>query len=288
MADRVIHDSSNRITVPYGKQPDGTFHNGVDLGWRGDENQNKVYANCVGTVIQIQTGIPKDWNATGARTWGNFVLIEHPNGMRTRYAHLREVFVKVGQKVDENTCIGIEGESGKTNGRHLHFEVYKNGVRIDPTPYLKKTVYDGSQPSPNPTNITGDITYQSYDNVKKQWLPQVVNDRDYAGNLGNGLGGFRAKPKYGKIYMQSHIRNGEWLDVVDSTHYVENSTQGDTYSGLFGMQIDGVKIWSSQGFVSYRVHILGGDWLPWVNKADNTPDGYAGIYGMTIDGIQMF
>ena len=148
-------------------------------------------------------------------------------------------------------------------------------------PYIKET------PSPKPTDITGDIVYQSYDNVKKQWLPQVVNDRDYAGNLGNGLGGFRAKPKYGKIYMQSHIRNGNWLDVVDSTHYIKNSLEGDTYSGLFGMQIDGVKIWSSQGFVSYRVHILGGDWLPWVNKADNTPEGYAGIYGMTIDGIQM-
>lgn len=282
MADRVIHDSSHRITNPYGKG-----HYGVDLGWRADENQNKVYANCEGVVKEIQTGVPNDTRATGKRSWGNFVLIQHPNGMMTRYAHLREIYVKVGEHVDENTCIGIEGDSGKAYHRHLHFEVYKNGVRINPEPYLTKPVYDGSKPSPEPTGITGDIVYQSYDNDKKQWLPQVVNDRDYAGNFGNSMGGFRAKPKYGKIYMQAHIRNGKWLDPIDSLHYKENSMDGDTYAGLFGMQIDGIKVWSSQGYVSYRAHLLGGDWLPWVNKADNTPDGYAGILGNTIDAIQM-
>lgn len=294
MKDRVLYNSPERIMQPWGNGS----HKGIDLGRISSYTwaQNyEVYANCVGVVAEIQTGIPNDKNATGVRSWGNYVYIKHPNGMYSRYAHLRDVYVKKGQKVDENTKIGIMGDSGKAFGAHLHFEVstgYSSNSRINPTPYLTKAIYDGSnhnhEQSSKPVGITGDITYQSYDNVKKQWLPQVVNDKDYAGNLGNGLGGFRAKPKYGKIYMQSHIRNGEWLDVVDSTHYIENSLEGDTYSGLFGMQIDGVKIWSSQGFVSYRVHILGGDWLPWVNKADNTPDGYAGIYGMTIDGIQMF
>lgn len=280
--DKIVYESSKRITQHYGNNG----HKGVDIGYRANEKENKVYANCEGVVKEIQTGIPNLPGVGGKKSWGNFVLIEHPNGMMTRYAHLKEVFVNVGEHVTDKTCIGIIGNTGNSYGRHLHFEVYKNGVRINPEPYLSKPVYEGNKPDPS-KNITGDITYQSYDNVKKQWLPQVVNDKDYAGNLGNGLGGFRAKPKYGKIYMQSHIRNGEWLDVVDSTHYIENSLEGDTYSGLFGMQIDGVKIWSSQGFVSYRVHILGGDWLPWVNKADDTPQGYAGIYGMTIDGIQM-
>ena len=53
----------------------------------------------------------------------------------------------------------------------------------------------------NVPNMTGDIIYQSYDNAKKCWLPEVINDRDYAGNFGNSLGGFRAKPKYGTIYI---------------------------------------------------------------------------------------
>lgn len=279
MSDRVIYESSKRITFPYGK--DG--HKGVDLGWRTNEEQNKVYANCEGVVKEIQTGIPQDIHSTGKRTWGNFVLIKHPNGMESRYAHLKEIYVIVGEHVDENTCIGIEGVSGKAYSRHLHFEVYKNGIRINPTPYLTKPIYNSNEPK----NITGDIIYQSYDNVKKQWLPQVVNDKDYAGNFGNSMGGFRAKPKYGVIYMETHIKNGKWLDVVSSQNYKENSDVANSYSGIMGFQIDGVRIWSSQGYVEYRAHILGGDWLPWVKKADNTNEGYAGIYGKIIDGIQM-
>jgi len=143
-------------------------------------------------------------------------------------------------------------------------------------------------PTPTPTGITGDITYQSYDNKKGIWLPEVINDRDYAGNMGNSMGGIRAKCKYGTIYIQSHIKGGNWLSVINSSTYSKNNkTNGNSYSGIYGKAIDGVKIWSSQGYVSYRVHILGGGWLPWVHKADNTNDGYAGIYGKTIDAIEM-
>ena len=138
-----------------------------------------------------------------------------------------------------------------------------------------------------PTGITGDIEYQVYDNVKGQWLPPVINDKDYAGNYGHKIGGFRAKPVYGIIYMQAHLKGGEWLDTINSTTYSRGSRNGNSYSGIFGRDIDGVKIWSSQGFVSYRVHLKGGKWLPWVHKADNTSEGYAGIYGNSIDAIQM-
>ena len=137
------------------------------------------------------------------------------------------------------------------------------------------------------SGITGDIIYQTYDNNKKQWLPEVVNDRDYAGNLGHNIGGFRAKPKYGTIYMQAHVKGGSWLSTITSSTYTKGSNNGNTYSGILGKAIDGIKIWSSQGYVSYRVHIKGGGWLPWVNKADNTANGYAGIYGKELDAIQM-
>lgn len=146
----------------------------------------------------------------------------------------------------------------------------------------------GQAPTPTPShNITGDIIYQSYDNVKGQWLPEVINDRDYAGNLGNGLSGLRAKPKYGKIYIQTHLMGSGWLGTISSDNYSTNSRQGDSYAGIFGRKIDGIKIWSTCGYVEYRVHIKGGGWLPWVRKADGTADGYAGIYGLEIDGVQM-
>lgn len=146
----------------------------------------------------------------------------------------------------------------------------------------------GQAPAPTPTHdYTGDITYQSWDNAKKCWLPEVVNDRDYAGNLGNGLGGFRAKPKYGIIYMQAHLMGSSWLGTISSEHYGKNSMDGNSYAGIFGYKIDGIKLWSTRGYVEYRVHLKGGNWLPWVRKADTSPEGYAGIYGCEIDGLQM-
>lgn len=134
---------------------------------------------------------------------------------------------------------------------------------------------------------TGDIIYQSFDNIKKQWLPEIINANDYAGNIDNGLGGVRAKCKNGNIYIQTHVMNGSWLSTISSKTYSTNSTDGNSYSGITGRKIDGVKIWSDYGYVEYRVHLKGRNWLPWVKKADNSANGYAGIYGKEIDAIQM-
>ena len=140
MTNRVINESSKRITCGYLGY---STHYGVDLGWRSDETQNNVYTNSKGLVIDVRDGV--DTLPLSARSFGNYVLVEHPNGMRSRYAHLRKgtVRVNIGQSVDENTILGIIGESGSVNGRHLHFEVYNtSNVRIDPTEYLTKPIYE--------------------------------------------------------------------------------------------------------------------------------------------------
>lgn len=142
---RIINDSYKRITQSYGMQLNGTFHNGVDLGWRKDENENKVFSNCQGIVVEVQDGLENSLGTTGTKSWGNYVLIKHENGYHSRYAHLKKgVFVKKGQEVDENTVIGIIGNSGNAYGRHLHFEVSKtsnSNTRIDPIPYLTKAIF---------------------------------------------------------------------------------------------------------------------------------------------------
>ena len=139
MTNRVINESSKRITCGWQGYKG---HNGVDLGWRSDETQNNVYANSKGVVIDVRDGV--DTLPLSARSFGNYVLVEHQNGMRSRHAHLRKgtVRVNIGQSVDENTILGIIGESGSVNGRHLHFEVYKDNNRIDPTEYLTKPIYE--------------------------------------------------------------------------------------------------------------------------------------------------
>lgn len=271
--------SNLKITQHYGNKG----HTGVDLGATNDK---KVFANADGTVEQLQTGYGNKKGSSGMASYGNMILLKHPNGMKTRYAHLQTVLVSKNQKVKAGQQIGVQGNTGNSYGTHLHYEVYNsNGTRANPESYIEKAVY--TAPNPTPSGVTGDITYQVYDNVRKAWCPEVVNDKDDAGNNGHAIGGFRAKATKATIYMQAHVKGGNWLGAINSNTYSKNSNNGNTYSGWIGKSIDGIKVWSSQGHVDYRVHIKGGGWLPWVNKADGTNSGYAGIYGKDIDCIQM-
>ena len=156
-----------------------------------------------------------------------------------------------------------------------------NGVKINT-----------SDTQPTSSDVTGKITYQSYDNAKNKWLPEV-NSHDtseYAGNLGNNMGGLRAKPTYGEIKIQVHIigtPSNEWLDWVSSKNYKKNDkSNGNSYAGIYGKNIDKVRIISTKGYVDYRAYDnKKGYWLPWV-RSTNTSE-YAGNEGNPIGGIQM-
>jgi murein DD-endopeptidase MepM/ murein hydrolase activator NlpD len=68
--------------------------------------------------------------------YGNCILIDHGNGLKTRYAHLSKIYVRVGQRVGTGDKIGAVGSSGNSTGPHLHFEVIKNGRTQNPLNYL--------------------------------------------------------------------------------------------------------------------------------------------------------
>ena len=73
-------------------------------------------------------------------------------------------------------------------------------------------------------------------------MPEVNshNPNDYAGNLGNNMGGLRAKPTYGEINIQVHTAGGGWLEKVDS----RNSDSGgvNSYAGIYGRVIDAIRM----------------------------------------------
>lgn len=156
---------------------------------------------------------------------------------------------------------------------------------------LGQTQVDVTTSSKEP-NYTGKITYQSYDNKKGYWLPEV-NSHDtseYAGNLGNNMGGLRAKPTYGEIKIQVHIigtPSNEWLDWVSSKNYKKNDkSNGNSYAGIYGKNIDKVRVISTKGYVDYRAYDnKKGYWLPWVRSTNQNE--YAGNEGNPIGGIQM-
>ncbi len=96
-------------------------HGGTDIG---ASYGTAIWAADSGTVVYSSDG----WNGG----WGNYVMIDHGNGMQTLYAHMSSRAVSVGQTVSAGQTIGYVGSTGMSTGPHLHFEMYINGSRIDP------------------------------------------------------------------------------------------------------------------------------------------------------------
>lgn len=88
------------------------FHNAIDLASNGGRGQ--IFASNDGVVIRAD-GSYWDW-------YGNFIVIQHSDGLFTGYAHLSQINVRVGQKVSRGQLIGIEGATGPVTGPHLHFQ----------------------------------------------------------------------------------------------------------------------------------------------------------------------
>ncbi len=98
-------------------------HPGLDIAAR---EGTPVGAAAAGKVVR----------AGAAGTYGNLVVIRHPDGLETRYAHLSAVTVREGDHVDTGDAVGLVGHTGRATGPHLHFEVRKDGVARDPRPEL--------------------------------------------------------------------------------------------------------------------------------------------------------
>lgn len=103
----------------------GWNHTGIDIN--GDYT-DPIYAAADG-VVEIA-----GWNSGG---YGLQVVIDHANGLRTRYGHSSKLFVETGDTVKRGQVIGYVGTTGRSTGTHLHFEVYTNGKRVNPLGYIK-------------------------------------------------------------------------------------------------------------------------------------------------------
>ncbi len=109
-------------------EPFGDGHKGVDFSWDGCAGEN-VLASSDGTVSEV--------NASGyGNGYGRYIVIDHGNGISSFYAHCEKVYVSVGEHVATGQVIGTIGSTGQAVSPHLHFEIRKNGVCIDPMDYL--------------------------------------------------------------------------------------------------------------------------------------------------------
>ena len=113
------------ISSFFGHRPDPIykiekFHSGIDFS---APMGTEAYATGDGKVVEVENG---HWG------YGNLVTIDHGYGYKTCYAHLQKAAVRKGQNVKRGQVIGYVGNTGKTTGVHLHYEVRKNDVPINP------------------------------------------------------------------------------------------------------------------------------------------------------------
>lgn len=108
-----------------------SFHDGVDLPC----NQGtKVYATADGRVKSANIG----WDGG----YGNNIMIDHGYGYMTRYAHMSRISVVPGQRVRRGEVIGYSGNTGRSSGAHLHYEVLYRRKSVNPMNYFRRSMTD--------------------------------------------------------------------------------------------------------------------------------------------------
>jgi murein DD-endopeptidase MepM/ murein hydrolase activator NlpD len=129
-----------QVTGSFGERIDpfngeGAFHSGVDIG---SSYGSQIIAPADGIVIATET----------MGGYGKTIMIDHGNAISTRYGHLSGFAVTAGQRVQRGDVIGYVGESGRSTGPHLHYEVRINNTPVNPYKYLRLTLaHSGGFPS---------------------------------------------------------------------------------------------------------------------------------------------
>jgi len=100
-----------------------SFHTGVDL----IAPYGTTVVAAAGGVVSTVAYVPE---------YGNIVDIDHDNGLTSRYAHLSRSLVRVGDVVMKGQKVALVGNSGRTTGPHLHFEVREKGIPLNPNKFL--------------------------------------------------------------------------------------------------------------------------------------------------------
>ena len=214
MECRVLEKGQCEITQGYSDN-----HNAIDIV-AGGYTLDYVVAHSDGKVVFHQDGLGNMKGSTGNASYGNCVKIDHGNGYQTLYAHMKSgLLVKNGDTVKAGQRLGYMSDSGNAYGAHLHFEVWKNGTRINPTEYLNKDLFT-EQVSKSTEELANEV-------IQGLW--------------GNGQ---ERKDRLGSRYAEVQARVNEIL--APKVNYLSNTT----YTGV--SIVDALKEIGIDSSYSYR------------------------------------
>ena len=184
MTTSIIPTTSRRVAGHYGPRKH-RMHRGVDLGLCHGEDRT-IVAAFAGKVVKVR-------NQGRRKGYGRYVILDHGNGLTTLYAHLERWKVKVGDELQAGDIIGIGGNSGRSFGAHLHFEMRYNGVYINP-----ETVYDFAEGTFRDISIT--LNTDKLQEVEAAYQKEIGKSRFYRVRRGDCLG--KIAHKYGTSIEQ--------------------------------------------------------------------------------------
>ena len=237
----------SRISSGYGlRTPPGgvgsTNHQGIDIAGGWADGSKYAIASVDGTVYEVgdycHGSNYRRIKRSGCGTArGNNVKVKNSDGNITIYQHLYSVNVKVGDKVKQGQVLGTIGSSGSVTGNHLHFEVWVNGVPVNPTSYVNV-----SSPRPMSTSaktvsskkvtIPSDAT-----NIQKVCLVLKANgysNEAVAGIIGNmqAESGIKIDPK--AVNQIKCVGIVQWCDIPPTTYRKTKlmNTYGSSWSNL--------------------------------------------------------
>ena len=179
MTTAFVPSASRRISAPYGIRT-YRMHRGVDLGLCHGEDRT-IVAAFKGVVVKVR-------NQGRRKGYGKYVILDHGNGLTTLYAHLASWQVNVGDTLQAGDTIGVGGNTGRSFGAHLHFEMRFNGNYIDPA-----TVFNFEEGSFHNAMIEIDETKLQL--VEADFQKELAKHRYYKVRRGDCLG--KIARKYG-------------------------------------------------------------------------------------------
>ena len=248
MSEHVLATMNESVSYEYSSN-----HKALDL-IPSDGGETDIIAFYEGTVeVAVSNEKYTNHNSTGNATYGNYVIIKHPNGYKTLYAHLKygSVSVKVGNYVSKGQRIATIGQTGNAYGVHLHFEIRgPDNVRVNPNDYLWKE-----------NNV-----FISNDNIDNS-----LNNEDEVSDTAN------ASDDSVLTVNEDEVQNGDEDKIVDEEEKVNSDTKetlknenvnlnNDDYlkntSYVGGSIVDGLKSLSEDSSFDHRAV------LAWANGID--------------------